>query len=69
MTYVKRLEDGNWTEVTIRIRQYSDIETIAEWLRKNCLHEYHWLYVPGTAVRRCRFADPDDAMLFSLKWT
>jgi hypothetical protein len=25
--------------------------------------------VPGTAVRRCRFADPDDALLFALKWS
>jgi len=66
---IKRITDGKWTEVTIRLRHYEDISTIAEWLRKNCQHEYNWMSVPGTAVRRCRFADEGDAILFSLKWS
>lgn len=66
---IKRIANGNWTEVTIRLQHYEDISTIAVWLRENCQHEYNWMSVPGTAVRRCRFADADDALLFALKWT
>lgn len=69
MPNIKRIADGNWTEVTIRLKQFSDINAITTWLRENCEHEYNWSYVPGTAVRRCRFADADEALMFSLKWS
>jgi hypothetical protein len=69
MTNIKRIANSTWTEVTIHLKQFSDIDSIAEWLRENCQHEYNWSYVPGTAVRRCCFADPDDALLFALKWS
>ena len=69
MPNIKNILDGNWTEVTIRLKQYDDIHEIASWLRENCKHEYNWSSVPGSAVRRCRFADKDDALLFALKWS
>ena len=53
---IKRITNGNWTEVTVRLQHYEDISTIAVWLRENCQHEYNWMSVPRTAVRRCRFA-------------
>jgi hypothetical protein len=76
MSNIKRIANSTWTEVTIHLKQFNDldsqfsnIDSITVWLRENCQHEYNWSYIPGTVVRICRFADPNDALLFALKWS
>lgn len=57
-----------WTEVTARVKWYTDIEDLHQWCRDNCKGNYNIYGPPGTATRRARFELVDDALFFALRW-